>query len=234
MNNTLSQLKMYDIIFISYKEPNAEQNFDDLYNTFNTVGVLGDRVKRVSDVKGIHQAHIKAAELSNTHYFYVVDGDAQITPNFTFNYYTHEKDVVHIWKSINPVNELVYGYGGVKLLPTNLTKSMDTNSVDMTTSISNIVKVMDEVSNITAFDTDPFSVWRSAFRECAKLASGAIKRHNKEETIERLETWMREGDGDYGQYAIRGARAGMEFGISPGSDLDLINNFEWLKEQFNA
>ena len=31
----------------------------------------------------------------------------------------------HVWRSKNPVNELVYGYGGVKLLPTKLTLDMD-------------------------------------------------------------------------------------------------------------
>ena len=30
-----------------------------------------------------------------------------------------------VWRSKNPVNELVYGYGGVKLLPTKLTLDMD-------------------------------------------------------------------------------------------------------------
>lgn len=226
--------KMYDIVFISYHEPDAEQNFDDLFSYYNQKGVFGaDRVKRVKDVQGIHNAHVQAANLATTNYFFVVDGDAQITPNFNFDYYTTEKDIVHIWQSINPVNELVYGYGGVKLLPTMLTRKMDTTTVDMTTSISDTVKVMNEVSNITRFDTDPFSTWRSAFRECAKLASGTIKRHNKQETLARLETWMTEGDGEYGEYAIRGARAGMEFGISNSMDLALINNFKWLEDKFN-
>ena len=31
-----------------------------------------------------------------------------------------------------------------------------------------------QVSNITAFNTDPFNTWRSAFRECTKLASAII------------------------------------------------------------
>ena len=57
---------MYDIVFISYHEPNAEENYKNLYSRFNTVGVFGDRVKRVSNVKGIHNAHVEAAKLCNT------------------------------------------------------------------------------------------------------------------------------------------------------------------------
>ena len=225
---------MYDIVFISYHEPEAEQNFDDLYNRYNTVGVFGDRIKRVKDVKGIHNAHFSAANTVSTSHFYAVDGDAVITPNFNFDFTASQNDKVYVWKSINPVNELVYGYGGVKLLPTSLVKKMDLSSVDMTTSISDHFEVVDEISNITSFDTDAFSTWKSAFRECAKLAGNNIARQNKEETVERLETWMSEGDGEFGEYAIRGARAGMEFALSDGADLNLINDFDWLKEKFNG
>ena len=53
---------MYDIIFISYYEPNAEKNFENLYQRFNQVGLYGERVKRVTNVKGIHNAHVEAAK----------------------------------------------------------------------------------------------------------------------------------------------------------------------------
>jgi|TARA_X000001036_G_scaffold170578_1_gene161357 hypothetical protein len=225
--------KVYDIVFISYFEPNAEQNFDDLYNRFNTVGVFGDRVKRVTNVKGIHNAHVEAAKLVNTSYFFVVDGDAKVVQDFKFAYTAEEKDIVHVYRSVNPINDLTYGYGGVKLLPTTLTCNMDTTTNDMTTSISNKFKVMNEVSNITAFDTDAFSTWKSAFRECAKLASKTIDRQDEKETNDRLKTWTTHATGSYKQDALRGARAGMQFGLSNSSDLNLINDFEWLKEQFD-
>ena len=226
---------MYDIVFISYNEPTAEQNFDDLYNRYNTVGVFGDRVKRVKNVKGIHNAHVEAAKLANTSYFFVVDGDAKIVKDFKFSYTTDEKDFVHVYRSINPVNDLVYGYGGVKLFPTNLTKNMDTTSTDMTTSISKNLKIINEIANITAFNTDPFSTWKSAFRECAKLSSKVIDRQKEDETNARLKTWTTVGhDRPFGEYALAGATAGMEFGLSNKSDISLINDFKWLKEQFDA
>ena len=226
---------MYDIVFISYYEAEARQNFDDLYKRFNSIGVLGDRVKHVKNVKGIHNAHYEASKLANTSYFFVVDGDAVITQDFTFDYYTQVEDIVHVWKCKNPINDLVYGYGGVKLLPTLLTRSMDKTTVDMTTSISDKFEVVNEVSNITKFNTDEWSTWKSAFRECAKLASKTIDRQEQGETDERLKTWTTVGhDRPFGEYALAGATAGMEFGLSSGSDLRLINNFDWLKEQFNA
>ena len=226
---------MYDIVFISYKEPNAEENFSNLYERFNTVTLFGDRVKRVKDVKGIHNAHVAAANKVSTSYFYIVDGDAVIVDDFKFDYTTDDEDFVHVYRSINPINDLVYGYGGVKLFPTNLTKNMDTTTTDMTTSISKNFKIINEVANITAFNTDPFNTWKSAFRECAKLSSKTIRRQKNEETESRLKTWTTVGhDRPFGDYAMAGATAGMEFGLSRRSDIRLINDFDWLKEQFNA
>ena len=225
---------MYDIVFISYKEPNAEENFSNLYERFNTVTLFGDRVKRVKDVKGIHNAHVAAANKVSTSYFYIVDGDAVIVDDFNFDYTTDDEDFVHVYRSINPINDLVYGYGGVKLFPTNLTKNMDTTTTDMTTSISKNFKIINEVANITAFNTDPFNTWKSAFRECAKLSSKTIRRQKNEETESRLKTWTTVGhDRPFGDYAMAGATAGMEFGLSGGSDLGLINDFEWLRKKFN-
>ena len=226
---------MYDVIFISYHEPNAEENYENLYERFNQVGLYGERVKRISNVKGIHNAHVEAAKLASTDYFFVVDGDAVIVDGFDFSYTTKVKGMVHVYRCMNPINDLVYGYGGVKLFPTALTRNMDTNTNDMTTSISHNFKVINEIANITAFNTDPFNTWKSAFRECAKLSSKTIDRQKEEETNERLKTWTTVGhDRPYGKYALAGATAGMEFGLSRRSDLRLINDFEWLKEKFNG
>jgi hypothetical protein len=220
---------MYDIVFISYNEPQADENWQALKARF-------PRAKRVDGVKGIHQAHISAAKKCFTKMFWVVDADAKILEDFNFDHKVDEYDLetVHVWRSQNPINDLVYGYGGVKLLPRKLTINMDISKADMTTSISKFFKPMPEISNITAFNVDPFNTWKSAFRECAKLASKTIDRQNEDETNERLETWTTVGhDRPFGEYAIRGARAGMEFGLSSSNDIKLINDFEWLYERFS-
>ena len=219
---------MYDIVFISYQEPNADENYAALCKRF-------PNAKRVHGVKGIHQAHVAAAKKAFTKMFWVVDADAHILEDFNFDYVVPEYDMsaVHVWHSKNPINDLEYGYGGVKLLPRRLTLKMDLTKSDMTTSISDNFKSMDQISNVTAFNTDPFSTWRSAFRECAKLASKTIDRQNEDETNERLETWTTVGHTrDFGECAIRGARDGMEFGLSNKSDISLINDFDWLEKQF--
>jgi hypothetical protein len=219
---------VYDLIFISYGEPNAEENYQRVKSRFPLT-------KRVKDVKGIHQAHIKAARMSFTEMFWVVDGDAQILDSFSFDYKVPEWDLecVHVWRSRNPLNNLEYGYGGVKLLPKKLTINMDLTKPDMTTSISTKFKAMPEVSNITAFNTDAFSTWRSAFRECAKLSSKIIDGQVDTETEDRLDTWCHlNTDIPFGAHGYAGALAGKKFGLEHVAEISKINDYSWLREQY--
>lgn len=223
--------KPYDIVFISYNEPNADENYNNLLKRF-------PRAKRVDGVKGIHQAHIEAAKLCDTTMFWVVDGDAQVVDDFNFDHQVPkwQKDNVFVWRSRNPINNLEYGYGGVKLFPVKETINMDVSKADMTTSISTKFNAMPEVSNITKFNTTEFNTWKSAFRECCKLSSKTIRGQVDNETEERLKIWCEMGEDTlYGKYAIHGACAGRDFGYDNQHQPDklvLINNFEWLYERF--
>jgi hypothetical protein len=111
-------------------------------------------------------------------------------------------------------------------------------AVDITTSIGAKIKIMDEISNINNFATNPFNAWRAAFRECAKLASGVIDRQVQEETDERLLAWTSKGGSrPLGEYVKGGASAGEWYGKEYKGNKDalaMINDYEWLKEQFEA
>lgn len=216
----------YDIVYISYNELNSDENYAKLQERF-------PRIKRVHGVKGIHNAHIEAAKLCSTDYFWAVDADADIVDDFNFDYAVPFYDTlkVRVWRAKNPVNGLIYGYGGVKLLPRIATIHMRTDKPDMTTSICKDYEPIFVVSNITRFDTDPFNTWRSAFRECTKLASQVID--NSTETIERLNVWCSVGDN---KYAIDGARAGCAYGNYNKDDLVAlrkINDYGWMREQYD-
>ena len=220
-----------DVIFISYDEPNADANWQRVLQRVPFA-------QRVHGVEGIFEAHKAAARLAQTDMFWVVDGDAEILDDWHFDYQPNifNRDCVHVWSSRNPVNDLVYGYGGVKLFPRQLLLDTTTWHVDMTTGLGKL-KVMPRVSNTTAFNTDPFSTWRSAFRECAKLAAGTIKNQIVDESTERLDAWLTLGaDRPFGNYAIAGARAGLAYGTENKLNTQLmkqINSRTWLKEQFN-
>jgi hypothetical protein len=230
-----SQPEPYDIVYISKDEEYADINYKNILEKF-------PRTKRIHGVEGIHQAHIEAAKLCSTDMIWIIDADAEIVDNFKFDYYipTYDPDskrTVHVWKSKNPINGLIYGYGAVKLLPRDLTLNMDTNKPDMTTSISPLFKTINQISNITKFNTDEFSTWRSAFRECVKLSSRAIDGQLDEETEFRLNAWCTRGkDKQFGDAAINGANHGKKYGEYAANNqekLYKINDYKWLRNQFD-
>ena len=74
MTNKLKVID-YDMIYLSYDEPNAERNYADLCQKVPWA-------KRVHGVKGSDAAHKACAELSETDRFITVDGDNIIDPTF--------------------------------------------------------------------------------------------------------------------------------------------------------
>jgi len=227
---------LFDIIFLSYDEEYADRNFQTLQDRF-------PRAKRLHNIKGIYEAHKAAAEYASynkSDMFFVVDADAVILPTFDFTYQPESLDrlSVHVWHSKNPVNDLEYGYGGIKLFPTDLLLKYTGSPVDFTTSVSKSFKVIPEVSNITQFNTDPFSAWRSAFRECVKLSSKLIHNQDNTETEQRLHAWCTLGeDREFGDFAVMGANEGRAFGVAHKDQPDmlgLINDFSWLEKKFNS
>ena len=64
-----------DFVYISYKEPNKEQNWADLKNKVPWA-------KRVDGVIGFGNAHKAAAQVADTDFFISVDGDNIIDERF--------------------------------------------------------------------------------------------------------------------------------------------------------
>ena len=230
---------MLDVIQISYNEPDADENFEILQH-------YAPHAKRVQGVKGIFNAHKAAAELSETSHFYVIDADAVIEEEFSFRFkpmankleYDHipQTECVYVWRSRNPVNDLVYGYGGAKLFPRKALLDAKDWRVDMTTSIGCTFVPKFQVSNITAFNTSPFDAWKSAFRECTKLSSSIIEYGDNIDNEYRLNIWCTRGEKrPFGEYCIMGANQGREFGrhyCGQVDKLNKINDFAWLHNMF--
>lgn len=216
----------YDIFFLSYNEPNADENWARLQSQ-------APNAKRIHGIKGLRAAHQECAKRSLTSHFFVVDADNQITDVSVFDYKipTYDSSYVHLWFAANPVNGLAYGWGGLKLFPkTVFDSSPDVTSVDMTTSFD--LKIIPSIVSTTAFNTSPYDTWRSAFREASKLAGGIIRNQNNEENAERLAVWKTaDVDAQYAKWAIRGAYDGEAF-AKQSDDLHGINDWTWLSDEF--
>jgi len=219
-----------DVVFISYHEPNAEQNWQRVLQK-------APYALRVDGVEGIFQAHKQAAKLARTDMFFVVDGDAYLTDDWEFNYQPglFDRDCAYVWASRNPINDLVYGYGGVKLFSRKMMmRAKKWTKLDMTTTIMPKLKIMDMISNITAFNSDEFSTWRSAFREVVKLSLNIKTNPEIQENQDRLKAWCSRGSNQlHGLWAIHGALDGLKFFKDNNENfesLKKINDRAWLED----
>lgn len=231
---------MLDVFFLSYDEPFADENFELL------TSMWAPHAKRVHGIKGIFDAHKECARLSKTKNFYVVDADCVLDEQFNFSWTPSdnkdaypgkpESGCVYVWRSRNPINDLLYGYGGVKCFPKKALMDAKNWNIDMTTTLNVPFVPKFQISNVTMFNTDPFNTWKSAFRECTKLASAIIPNGDNTDNEYRLKIWQTRGlKREYGKYAIDGAAQGADFGKHYRKNpkiLAYINDFDWLKDQF--
>lgn len=223
-------INAYDVFFLSCGELIADEMYEKLQEHC-------PRVKRIKDVLGIYNAHKEAARQSSTPYFYVVDADVEVCKSFNFEHTVqpYEFDMISIWHCKNSVNDLEYGHGGIKLLPTFLFDNQGPNDLDITTSLSKTIRVIPELCGIHNINFTPFNAWRTAFREGVKLQIDVIKNASKE-SESRLRTWTTKGiSKKYGSYVVLGAREGKKYALKFSNDpnaLRIINNTGLLYEKF--
>lgn len=187
-------------------------------------------------MKGIANAHIAAAKKAMTRFFYVVDADAVIRPNFDFSFKPDkwEEEYVHLWHARNPIG-LTYGYGGVKLFSKAMFKNVKTQ-VDFTTTLTKDIKIHEEVACDTFFNMDPIRSFRGAFREGAKLTHQCDSiaaqplteesRRRGNEAVVRLGKWTSPDPCAFDEFIIEGAKAGRDYAMANPGDISFINEHE--------
>jgi len=208
-----------DFVYISYHEPNKEENWADLLSKVPWA-------KRVDGVKGFDSAHKAAAEKAETDFFISVDGDNIIDESFllqTLDWSKTNSKAVHRWRARNNVNDLVYGNGGLVGWDKETCLQMKTheNAKDKKAEIDFCWTVPHEnlhncYSN-TVINATPQQAWIAGYREGVKMSLDQGKHippQNFTRIIEGsnlriLTTWMTVGaDVEYGKYAMLGARMG--------------------------
>lgn len=216
-------------------EENKEENFKKAMEYY-------PEIKRVDNIQGINNAFMEVLKITNEDFVAMIDGDNEIIESIDFSpFLTNEFiDSVQVFRSINGVNGLVYGYGGVKIWSRKVLEKVGDISdyVDLTTTIgAGSYKIINKVASITRFNSSPESAFRGAFRECVKLSSGNIKNEDPQ-TMLRLKTWLTVGrDANFGMYALVGARLGTLHGLENSEDqkkLSIVNDFSQLKDLFNS
>lgn len=232
-----------DFVFISFREPNKEENWADLRNKVPWA-------KRVDGVVGFDSAHKAAAEIAETDFFISVDGDNVIYPKFlleTLDTTSTNPAAVHRWRARNSVNGLIYGNGGIVGWPKKTCLTMRThenadseeNEIDFCWGVPH--ENLHNVYSDTVINHSPEQAFVAGFREGVKMSlnQGTIipaEDFMSKIVIQNLKcliTWMSVGaDVEYGKYAMLGARMGCWQTITHGFELIEVRELDHIIQMF--
>ena len=219
-----------DVVFISYDEPEADQNWK----------ILKDhcpRAVRVHGVSGMELALEAAADVSTTPWFFAVFAKTQLHKEFDFSVVPDRMQLPkhYIFNCRNASNNLEYGHMGVVLY--NCQGVRDINragnfGLDYTLSFPH--ESVPLLSCHGDFATTPYHAWRTAFRETAKLAYFEQTQPSVDNHY-RLGIWLTHAEGNHADWVLKGANDGNEFYKTTNSDLTTLKQsfrWEWLREYF--
>ena len=246
-------LKDYNLVFISYDEPNAKAHWDE-------IRYHAPYAKRVQDIKGIADCYRAAGKLATTDHVITIDGDTRITHELLTTEFTIDVDSDNYmcsWDSLNSINGLKYENGGVKLWPTNLVLNLATHEhcppeniagqIDYQGGLFQQIHMpplyVNDFTGVmfstTCIEGSPLQAWRSGFREGVKLGlDRGIRVDDLRQVwpglLHMLTIWMTVGaDVTNGVWAMLGARQGCYLTHFDDWDIKLVRDFDYLNKYFS-
>jgi len=232
-----------DCIYLSYDEPNKEENWAKIRN-------MVPWSRRVDGVKGSDAAHKAAAELSESERFILIDGDN--IPDAVFFNQTlglpnqDYENAVFRWRARNTINGLMYGNGGLSSWTKTFVRAMQTHEnsdgrteTEVEFCFDPLYWAMHDCYSTTYPNGSAFQAWRAGFREGVKMCLDRGRKPTLEEFTDRvhqrnldhLTIWHNIGsDAEYGEWAIAGARQGTYMTMLTNWDHRQVQNFDALAE----
>ncbi len=230
-----------DVFYICFDEPNRFENWKQIKSVLK-------KAKKVEGIVGFDRALKECARKSSTDHFFVIDGDNRILENRLdkkFQLSEVNDQWVLSWSSLNSMNALVYGNGGLKLWPKEVAMNIKSheNSVETgdQTDYCFVAKyyMVDDFLTETVVSSTPWQAFRSGFREGVKMSlqwgqQVVLNRKNFNSALGkqnrlRLKIWCEVGaDVNNGYWAILGARLGLKMNVIDLFDYRLINSYEWI------
>ena len=233
----------FDVVFLSYDEPNADLHYADLCNKVPWA-------KRVHGVKGSDEAHKEAARLSDTDWLVTVDADNLVNTNFFNLDLDIENDNVQVysWLGKNVINGLQYGNGGLKIWKKDFILNMksheasDTGRAQVDFCWEDGYKQFMTCYSDVIITGSPYQAWRAGFREGVKMTlhdglrvpAAEIKERVWWHNLHRLRMWSTVGSHiENGNYAVYGARLGTWMANCTQWNYVDVRDFEILKNIYH-
>jgi len=217
-----------DVVFISNGEKIAEKNWEHLQQVMRE---KPNRLLRSDGVNGRVEAYQAAARLTHTPWAFYVFAKLEVNPDFDWSWQPDrmQQNKHYIFHARNPINGLEYGHMAMIAYHRNLTLHNKAQGLDFTLDQEH--EVVPVLSGIAKYADDPWTAWRSAFRE-------AIKLKDSEPTIDteyRLTQWLTKGEGKIGEWSKRGAEDGVAYYEKVNGNFDELRKtyeWKWLSEYF--
>jgi hypothetical protein len=133
----------------------------------------------------------------------------------------------YIFHAGNPVNGLVYGHQAMIAYNKKLVLANSGHGLDFT--LDSAHEVVPILSGDAMYYEDPWTCWRTAFREALKLRASLPDVENEY----RLKAWLKEYSGTIanGPWSHKGAQDAMDFYDSVNGDFEELRksyDWEWL------
>ena len=159
----------FDVAFISNGEPFENENFKKLQIHLQE-HKLKNRLFWIKGVDGRTKAYKKAAQTSDTEYFYAVFAKSMVHDSFMFDY-TVDRGLTKRHRIFHArLKELQLEYGTFNIDLYNKTlclQTPDENILDFT--LSQPHEVVPIVASEALLAPDNYTAWKNAFREVSKL-----------------------------------------------------------------
>ena len=209
-----------DIVFISNGEVNADHNYEKLKFYHGDL----NRIQRVNRVPGRVAAYHAAAQASSTPWFFAVFAKLEVNHLFDWSWQPDrlQEPKHYIFYARNPVNGLEYGHQAMIAYNKSLVLANSGRGLDFT--LDDEHEVVPILSGTAYYNSDAWTCWRTAFRECIKL-----RMDTDVESQYRLKQWLTVNkSGTIGEWSIRGAQDAVEYYDLVAGDFDeLKKSYDW-------
>ncbi len=216
--------KPLDIVFISNGEHGADHHWEVLKHVVSQPRIFPNRLHRVDGVNGRVAAYQAAAQASETDWFFAVFAKLQVNTDFDWSWQPDRWQPAkhYIFQAYNPVNGLAYGHQAMIAYNRRLVMENTGQGLDFT--LDQPHEVVPIISGTAYYDNDPWTCWRTAFREALKLRHSLPDVENEY----RLDRWLTVGNGVNGHWSTQGAQDAMEYYDEVGGGFAAIKkSYEW-------
>ena len=210
----------YDIFFISYRESNAEENWERVLS-------LHPNATRISNIQGIDNAHNKCNELSKTNKFWTIDGDNWLLHKLPIDHIilSQKSDLV-FFNSKDAIDGDISTIGGIKLWTKDKIINANMSKGDFCKYATKSSIVIQRTLSEHRYNATPSESWCHSFRHMVKSFSGIITKYRLQQNIDIIEKHKL-----LDQWSYRGYLDAKRYVEECESDFDkinLINDYDWL------